>query len=268
MKIAICYFGNTGGKIASFGSGGYLNPSNVLIKNHKIFSSETTEIDYFIHSWSINYGNEIKAIINPKSYLFEKYNEKLIKPFEEFGLKHFNTYLNNSFNDETKEKMINLLSASQYRWYSNCYSIRLMNNYAEKHQIKYDWIIQTRLDLIFFSKFLFKDLDNDTVYLPKRHNDIDNSLEDVFVASSHQNALKFSELFNERTKFSILPPYALKNFLDEKKMNYKQFKTLNKDYNLSRNINLEFGTKLKIKILNIIDNIIKILNYIKKKIRN
>ena len=35
MKIAVCYFGNTGGKIGSFGAGGFIDPTYVLQKMMK-----------------------------------------------------------------------------------------------------------------------------------------------------------------------------------------------------------------------------------------
>ena len=88
MKIAVCYFGNTGGKIGSFGAGGLLDPTNVL-KNDSIFKSEGLEIDYFVHSWSKEYEYTIKSTLNPKSFTFENYDNKLIKPFEFFWFKKF-----------------------------------------------------------------------------------------------------------------------------------------------------------------------------------
>ena len=33
MKIAVCYFGNTGGKKGSFGQGGFMDPSYCLNEN-------------------------------------------------------------------------------------------------------------------------------------------------------------------------------------------------------------------------------------------
>ena len=76
MKIAVCYFGNTGGKIGSFGAGGFIDPTYVLQKNDEIFKSEGLEVDYFVHSWSLEFEDKIKKLIEPKSFVFENYNKK------------------------------------------------------------------------------------------------------------------------------------------------------------------------------------------------
>ena len=260
MKIAVCYFGNSGGKLGSFGSGGFIDPSYVLKKNHQIFISESENVDYFIHSWSKEYEKKINSIIKPKSSVFEDYNKNIIKSYEEYGLINFNSYLNNSLSEESKIKMNKLLEASQFRWYSNSASIKLMIEYSKKKNIEYDWIIQTRLDLIFLENIVLKNLNKNNFYLPKRYNDKNNSLEDTFFISNFNNAEIFSNIYDERTKYSFLPPYALKSFLDEKKIKYVEFKKLNEDYNLIRNIKLGFKEKIKLRLIKFIDKIIRMLN--------
>ena len=90
-----------------------------LQKNDEIFKSEGLEVDYFVHSWSLEFEDKIKKLIEPKSFVFENYNKKIIKPFESFGLLHFNSYVQNCLSANTKNRMESLLVASQYRWYSN-----------------------------------------------------------------------------------------------------------------------------------------------------
>ena len=266
MKIAVCYFGNTGGKIGSFGAGGFIDPTYVLQKNDEIFKSEGLEVDYFVHSWSLEFEDKIKKLIEPKSFVFENYNKKIIKPFESFGLLHFNSYVQNCLSANTKNRMESLLVASQYRWYSNSTSINLMSDFSKNNNQNYDWVVQTRLDLIFLKKLDLEKMDKQNFYVPVRKNDKENSLEDVFFISNYQNAVIFSEIFNERTNYSFLPPYALKKFLIEKKIKFLELKELNIDYDLIRNIKIDIITKIKIKFVKAIDKLIHLLNFLKKKI--
>ncbi len=268
MKIAVCYFGNTGGKIGSFGAGGLLDPTNVLKKNDSIFRGEGLEIDYFVHSWSEEYEDIIKSTLNPKSFIFENYNKKIIKPFESFGLRNFNSYLNNCLSFDTKTKMENLLNASQFRWYSNSKCLKLLGDYSKNNNLTYDWVIQTRLDLIFFNKFDFNKLDKQLFYVPVRKNDRENALEDVFFVSDYKNAMIFANIFEERTNYSFLPPYALKEFLADKKIRFIEYKKLNSDYNLVRNIELDFITKVKLKLIKVLSKLIYYLNNLINKISN
>ena len=78
MKIAVCYFGNTGGKIGSFGAGGFIDPTYVLQKNDEIFKSEGLEVDYFVHSWSLEFEDKIKKITLIKSLLKKRSNNNNI----------------------------------------------------------------------------------------------------------------------------------------------------------------------------------------------
>lgn len=140
MKIAICLYGTSG---YSFSLANNLKerepldvnePLNSLIKN----IASINNADIFVHSWSKNRQDEITKIIEPKNKLFEN--------FKTFDKK--NPYFN----------------AIKSRFYSQSISNKLMKDFSDKNKINYDFVMHSRLDLIWFSKFEFSKLEKDKFY--------------------------------------------------------------------------------------------------------
>ena len=134
MKLAVCFYGNVGGKKGSHGKGGFQNILKHLKLNKKIFESEFGKIDYFIHSWSLTEKNSIIEIIEPKDYIFEENDilKNQLKTLDDYGLKNINTY-EKMFGDEFEKFFKVNFFSSQSRWYSNSKSIKLMQNYLKLH---------------------------------------------------------------------------------------------------------------------------------------
>ena len=54
--------------------------------------------------------------------------------------------------------------SSQGRWISTYKSIQLMKNYSELNSFEYDFVLLSRLDLLFFREFNLKELDPNSIY--------------------------------------------------------------------------------------------------------
>ncbi len=252
MKLAVCFFGNVGGKKGSHGEGGFQDITKYLIETKKNFDSNYGDIDYFIHSWSVNCKDSINEILQPKDNKFEE-NQVInsqLKSLKDYGLRNIETYAN-MFGDDFKDFFkINFFS-SQSRWYSNSKSVEIMKNYSETNNIKYDWVLQVRLDIVFNKFFNFSKLNNNNFYVPIREKETDIAVNDMFFLSNYDNAISFSKIYSLRDQYSIRPPVAAKQHLDFLKLNIEQVLKFQKDFNIVRNSKKSFPSKLIIITLNI-----------------
>jgi hypothetical protein len=236
MKIAICLFGYTG----SYGNRENIksdfHPSTSFNINNNIFYKRY-DIDFFIHSWSKNFQNDLISLYNPKKIKCEKqpsfseiklndYKLDQIKTYKSLIIKH-----GNNINSHLK----NLIIASNSRWTSNYKALKLMQNYATKNNCSYDLVIQMRLDLIFYKKLILKKLDKNIFYHLYRDTEKDIAINDLFFISNYKNAKKFSKIVNNLTRLSIRPVCASKQFLDILKIKTKGVLTLGEDVILLRN---------------------------------
>ena len=235
MKLAVCFYGNVGGKKGSHGYGGYQDITEHLIKNKNNFENKYKDVDYFVHSWSVDNKNSINDALSPKVSIFEEnstINNKL-KSLEDYGLRNIKSY-ENMFGSEFKDFFkINFFS-SQSRWYSNSKSLEIMKNYSNSKNIKYDWVLQVRLDIIFHKLFNLNELVNTNFYVPYREKEIDIAVNDMFFLSNYNNAVSFSKIFDQRDQYSIRPPVAAKQHLDFLKLTIIPILHFQKDFNIVR----------------------------------
>ncbi len=140
MKIAICLYGSSGYETKLLNEDldrmplGLDIPLRSLITNIK----EPNKADIHVHSWSKEVENKINEILEPKSTLFEDH-----KTFD----KH------NKFRNAVKS-----------RFYSQNMSSVLMRDYENQYNLKYDFVLTCRLDLIWFKPFSFNNLNVNKFY--------------------------------------------------------------------------------------------------------
>jgi hypothetical protein len=255
MRIAVCYFGNTGGKTGSFGKGGYLDPEYPLIRNHNTLSGKKYQIDYFVHCWNNEFKKKILKLLKPKKYKFENYSKVKLKNYADYGLKNFLIY-KQYLEQHYKELIDKLLIASQCRIYSQSFSLKMMIKFMKINKIKYDWILITRMDQIFLYPIKFEKLDTKFTYLPfntkKRFG-----YEDYFALSSIKDAKKISNWFLCRNKYALTTPDSIRQHFDKFNVQIKPFLRVGKDFLLYRNI--FFSKKMRI---------FRFVNYLKSFFKN
>lgn len=234
MKIAVCYFGNTGGKKGSFGKGGYLDPSYCLNENINNLRNKKYNFDYFIHCWNKEFKKNILKILKPKKNKFEKYNKIKFKNYPEYNLKNFEIY--RQYLPEQYENFYDKhLFASQCRIYSQSSSLKMMLQYCNIKKKKYDWILISRIDQIFLNSIKFEKLNKKFTYITyntkKRFG-----YEDYFALSPFSHTKKISQWFKYRNKYALTGPDSMKQHFDKFKIKTKPLLKVGKDFILYRNI--------------------------------
>jgi len=235
LKFAICLYGNVGiSKDAS------ARLSSNLIEESKNASTDPTicynnikklfldkyDTDIFIHSWSKNYENVLNKLYEPKSSLFEDqlvfdvhledygiYKDEKIETWDvsDIAKQSYNLLLESRENQEKLIKELELLSfRSQSRWYSTKKSVDLMKEFSDISNIKYDYVLLTRLDCLFKKEIDFSSLNNNMFYTSFRKGRKDEgiALYDFFFMSNQKFIEDFSELYNDVHHYSIRPPFA------------------------------------------------------------
>ena len=153
-------------------------------------------------------------------------------------MKHFDTYT--SYFATYKEKTVSVLQDTMLRscsrWYSNSKALELMSSYSRNNNISYDYVFQGRLDLLLFKKINFNELDKKYYYSPIRAREKGKALNEYFMISNQKNAEKFSHIYRDKNKYSIRPPVAAKQHLDNNRIESKECAfELAKDFNTLRN---------------------------------
>ncbi len=161
MKTAICLYGTSGYNYSLANNLENRKPLDVkepltsLIEKIVLLNNS----DIFIHSWSKDREDEITQILQPKKKVFQN--------FITFDKK--NPYLN----------------AIKSRFYSQSQSHNLMKTYVEKNHVDYDFVMHTRLDLIWFSNFNFQNLSRHKFYVS--HWNISKKRHDLELDVSNDN---------------------------------------------------------------------------------
>jgi hypothetical protein len=134
MKIAVCF------------SGQFRTAKECAPNLKAFFSSDTHEIDFFIHTWdTTSYKNFNGTNIYPQrdriltqeeiDFLKSTYNPKLLKV--ESHSEYLKKYTNKGFGSGLE------------LWYSFYKSISLKKLHERKNNFKYDFVIKVRLDCMF-----------------------------------------------------------------------------------------------------------------------
>jgi hypothetical protein len=151
-RIAVQFFGHTRTFEHTFES----------FKRNIIDANQNYVIDIYIHTWdkidhaTINYrmSNPSEAIMLSKENI-TKLND-LYKP------KNILIEAQREYKDIIMTEIIESGKRSSKGCYNNAYTIfkvnNLRNKYEKENQIKYSWVIMTRLDILFYSKFSIDDI--------------------------------------------------------------------------------------------------------------
>ena len=251
MKIALCFCGLVGGAEGNDGKGFTLDPETASYYFKKNIINLDQDVDVFVHSWSKKEENEIIKSYNPKSYTFEDqikfypwnlFFRQLLHPLPLLKLiisGHVNIF----------SWIYNLSTRAQSRWYSSKKSIELALDYQKKNNFEYDYIMVTRLDLIFFKEINFREFNKDYFYVPNRNkgpniysifrwnsnNTIeDDAFGDLFFFSNPSNMKKFAKLFDLMSNYSLRPPFAAKEHISKITNKIKKVLIYGEDYYVIR----------------------------------
>ena len=138
MRIAYCLHGCIGGLTGKNGEKTYGADTVLKIAKEQLFKTiDTSNIDFFIHSWDTELESEINSLYNPKKIIVEP---QIVFPIPD--------HLPN-----------NTRVQSHYsRWYSAKQSLTLKNLYENENNFKYDLVILTRFDLYWLRAYDFSKL--------------------------------------------------------------------------------------------------------------
>ena len=129
LKIAYCLVGLVG--YTERHGGGQPLDFHIAHKNNKRNIFGDNDVDVFVHSWSVDFEDEIVKLYKPKEHIFEEQIE---------------------FDDDAR------MNAVESRWYSTKKCVELMKNYESDNNIKYDFVMIYRFDSAFLTKLDFDEL--------------------------------------------------------------------------------------------------------------
>lgn len=143
MKIALCFYG-------------YFGKKNIENNKQQLYGHT---LDDYKEIWSINHFKKFIIDGNDIDIFFHCWNEEeYIKELllEEYKPKDYSFEIQD--NIYSKDKHINR------RFYSESKSTELMLKYSKDNTIKYDFVMHTLFDQLFFTKIDFNKLDNSFIY--------------------------------------------------------------------------------------------------------
>lgn len=159
MKTAICLFGLAGG--VNDKEGGLPVDFKLSYKSIKKHILDKNNCDVFIHSWSINYKDEIEKLYNPKNSYFQ--------PQIAF---HKPNFIYNFLSTEPKR-----LNNINSRWFSSWFANSLKKFYEGANGFTYDCVFTTRFDVSYCTDVKFNKFDLNKFYSAKNIKYCENGKE-------------------------------------------------------------------------------------------
>lgn len=227
MKVALCLFGSIGSifKPKRNLNDNFIDPE-ICFKSIKQNIIDKFETDVFFHTWKNNYSHKLIKLYNPKAFKIEKqinFKPKLLS----YSLKYIDCYNDvASLKEDNQDPKIiyeNLAFRAHSRWHSQTKALEVLGNFSKRNKIKYDFVIQSRFDLIINSLPNLKDLNKKRVYLVKKNTESPKSLYDIFFISNFQVAQKIKNIKKKLYDYPIDPSQALYFFFQDETINYKNF---------------------------------------------
>ncbi len=255
MRVALCLFGHIGGVKVNDGS---IDSSKVDIvtpyEAYKKSLIDCYDVDVFIHSWSIDQENAIVELYKPKGYMIEPQRDFQDVDLSNYSLSHLGTYtdLFLAYKEKTIDVVKEEVIRTSSRWYSNCKSIELLSNHVAQTGMYYDFVIQSRLDLVLYSKINFESLKKEYIYCPTRGRDKGLAVDDLFFISNYENCKSFSSIFKKRFNYSIRAPFAAKQHMNFMNVNTIDLFKRGVDFELLRDVRTEEDPTIIRKIINFI----------------
>jgi hypothetical protein len=228
MKTAICFYGLVGSRNDKNGKGVDLDPNIAWKYYESNILKENKNVDIFIHSWSIDSEEELIRLYKPVNYLFEKQilfpeskNHPEIIRWSKYSLR---TLLLKIIKPH-KYKMLKIEKEKEAfraysRWFSTRQSIKLKKDYEDLMGFTYDCVMITRLDVGFFTKLKFDQLDLNYFYASnwndapneklnlkanRRNNKEGIGFLDFWFISNSVFMDKFANLYDMIRNYSISP---------------------------------------------------------------
>ena len=162
MKIAICFSGAS-------------RDFDTCLPSLQKYLFQNNNIDFFLHLWRSDqveniqydfkwkkYNNDINKLIHilqPKKYVIDKYSNTW-----EDRILHESKIDTTKFKTQD-EKNYGFNCCSMYFKIKECY--KLVEEYMDENNIKYDLVIRARLDFIWEDFFDFNDINPEVLYLVK-----------------------------------------------------------------------------------------------------
>ncbi len=152
IRSAICLYGVVGGIKGKDGLGGNI-PFKKCYDTYKKHIIDVNNADIFIHSWSVDVEDELVFLYKPKKYKFQ----------EQTQFKHKQDDVVHGKNKAYYHKQGHRALS---KWYSLKQSIELKKEYELEHNFKYDCVMLTRFDTLFFIDLDFSKLDLEYLWVP------------------------------------------------------------------------------------------------------
>ena len=164
MRYALLLFGIVG-KVyydkANFKADEDVDPKIAHHFYQKNIFDVNSNVDVFIHSWDVNYEDELTKLYKPKKKVFEKQIT-----FDE---------------DNVKRHSI------ESRWYSTLQVNNLKKEYEKENNFKYDAVMCSRFDVGIFKPFVFSKYEMNGLYLPKSGDDFNGRVLDYWYVGSSEH---------------------------------------------------------------------------------
>lgn len=185
MKVALCLTGLIGslqGKSWNK-SGGTQTVLDTCFTHNKKHILDKNDVDVFFHTWDVDYKNQLIDKYKPKRYQAQKQKvfDEIIPP--------------NSVR----------VQAHYSKWYSIKECVKMKQNYELQKGFTYDFVLQSRFDLVWTTDVIFSNFDTDKFYIPRTskygkpwgwpHKINNHEIGDLFYFSNSHNMNKFSELY-------------------------------------------------------------------------
>jgi hypothetical protein len=237
MRIAICFYGLVGSRSDKNGQGLPLDPAIA----HKYYKENifdvNDEVDIFIHSWSIDFKDQLIELYNPKKEIIEKqksfpnapnHQDVVGKGINKIKMFFFKLIKRKSY-DYIRELKKKEAFRAYSRWYSVNKSIQLMKNFEQEKNFRYDCVMSTRLDVSFFTPVIFKKFDMSYFYAsnwndaPNKRNktpanflnqNIGKGFLDFWFFSNSSLMYDFSKLYFEMDHYPIIPHTSSRKHID------------------------------------------------------
>jgi hypothetical protein len=216
VKIAVCLYGLAGDEVSSTSGIITVEPSRSY-RNYMEVLFQGYDVDFFLHSWSVDSKDILLDLYKPKSSIIENQIDFSGHSLEEYSLKHLETYKKIFATEENIHSFLSerYIFNSHSRWYSTSKSLEIMNDYSKDKNLHYDWVFQTRMDLFFRERLPFEKLNNNYFYTsPRFEMDSDLAINDVWFLSNQKNAELFSKIYDNIFDYSIWTHSAAKQHVD------------------------------------------------------
>ncbi len=157
---------------------------------HKFLRKKDIEIDYFIFTWEDALVDRYIKRYEPKAILSNEQIHFKMKP-------HLQTHEHNT-----------RVQAHYSRWYGVKQVMNLCTTYANKFNIRYDLIINARLDLCFHRQLNLDNIQTNKFHISDVSNmkkfswPSSNEMIDHIFASSMDNMIQFSNLYDRLDEYT------------------------------------------------------------------